>query len=538
MSKAYACPPADRLPVGTDLLEGFPCIRQCSPCLFPDAGLPPFSPLSPAIESPGGKREYLSVFPNRSLLTKRAYDTTITPEVLSDMQFTHFDDIVSHMETFTNLEKQTTHYTTRTYRLDRMHAILEYIGNPERDYKKIHIAGSKGKGSTASFLASGLQALGYKTGLYLSPHLADYRERFTLGGAFFDDGTLIQAGNELFTRLEGFTFSDEWGETNPTTFELYTAYAFLLFSLAKCQWAVIETGLGGRLDATNTIIPEASVLCPIELEHTKILGNTIEAIAFEKGKIIKEGVPSFVGFETKEAYEVFKKEAREQNSPIRLLSQELESYSYKTTKEGEQVSYRWKDGSSEHLSLKMLGQVQAQNCALALLVLKTLGLTNEHTLAALEQNSLPGRFQKIGTKPDVFLDGAHTIHSLQGLFESFSSLYTGKGNTIIYGALEDKDHRGMCSLVLQYFDHIIVSKPGSYKKSDISLIAETFKTLAKENHQTIELSLVEDNEEALSLALGSTPGEKAILVCGSFYLAGGIKMAYDKLRRNNVPKLA
>jgi dihydrofolate synthase/folylpolyglutamate synthase len=454
------------------------------------------------------------------------------------MQFTHFDDIVSHMETFTNLEKQTIHYTTRTYRLDRMHAILDYIGHPERDYKKIHIAGSKGKGSTASFIASGLQALGYKTGLYLSPHLVDYRERFTLGGTFFDDETLVKAGNELFSRLEGFTFSDEWGETTPTTFELYTAYAYLLFSLTNCQWAVIETGLGGRLDATNTITPEASVLCPIELEHTKILGNTIAAIAFEKSKIIKKGVPAFVGFETKEAYDVFKREATEQNSPIRFLSQELESYSYRTTKEGEMVSYTWKDGSSENLSLTMLGQVQAQNCALALLVLKTLGLTNEHTFSALEQNSLPGRFQKIGTDPDVFLDGAHTIHSLQGLLESFSLLYKGKSNTIIYGALEDKDHRGMCSLVLEYFDHIIVSKPGSYKKSDISQIAEMFKSLAKDKHQTIDLSLVEDNEKALSLALDSTLGEGAILVCGSFYLAGGIKIAYDRLRRDNVPKLA
>jgi dihydrofolate synthase/folylpolyglutamate synthase len=454
------------------------------------------------------------------------------------MQFTHFDDIVSHMETFTNLEKQTTHYTTRTYRLDRMHAILDYIGHPELDYKKIHIAGSKGKGSTASFLASGLKALGYKTGMYLSPHLVDYRERFTLGGTFFDEDSLLKAGNELFSRLEGFTFSDEWGETTPTTFELYTCYAFLLFSLAKCEWAVIETGLGGRLDATNTILPQASVLCPIELEHTKILGNTIEAIAYEKSKIIKAGVPSFVGFETKEAYTVFKKEAKAQNSQIHLLCEELTSYSYKTTKEGEQVSYTWRDGSSENLTLTMLGQVQAQNCALALLVLKTLGLTNDQTLAYLQKNSLPGRFQKIGEEPDVFLDGAHTVHSLQGLFESFSSLYQGRENTIIYGALEDKDHTSMCSLVLEYFDHIIVSKPGTYKKSDIFQIADTFRSLANDHHQSLDLSLVEDNEEALALALKTTAQTGAILVCGSFYLAGGIKIAYDKLRRNNVPKLA
>jgi dihydrofolate synthase/folylpolyglutamate synthase len=454
------------------------------------------------------------------------------------MHFTRFEEIVSRMEDCTNLERQTTHYTTRTYRLDRMYALLDHIGHPERDYRKIHIAGSKGKGSTASFLAAGLRALGYKTGLYLSPHLVDYRERFTLGGAFFDEDLLVQAGNELFSRLEDFTFADEWGETNPTTFELYTAYAFLLFSLSGCQWAVIETGLGGRLDATNTIVPEASVLCPIELEHTKILGDTVAAIAVEKSKIIKEGVPVFVGFETAEAYAVFEREAASRHATIRSLSKELADLSYRTTKEGEQVAFRWKDGSCERLSLTMRGQLQAQNCALALLVLKSLRLTGEHTIPFLERNTLPGRFEKIGADPDIYLDGAHTVHSLEGLLDSFSSLYGNDGNTVIYGALEDKDHRHMCNLVLDHFSRIIVSRPGTYKKSDIGAIERTFRQLSAERGKPIDLTLAEENDEALALALARTPRDNAIMVCGSFYLAGGIKMAYDRLRRNDVTQLA
>ena len=198
------------------------------------------------------------------------------------MQISSFEDVIRFTEQFTNLEKQTSHYTTRTYRLDRMHDLLAHLGNPERAFKKIHLAGSKGKGSTASYLASALTSMGYKTGLYLSPHLVDYRERFTLSGTFFDDSLLVSTGQELADSIEGFTFRDEWGETNPTTFELFTAYAYLLFKNSGCSWAIIETGLGGRLDATNTIIPEASVLCPIELEHTKILGSTIREIATEK----------------------------------------------------------------------------------------------------------------------------------------------------------------------------------------------------------------------------------------------------------------
>ncbi|MGB4406502.1 MAG: cyanophycin synthetase [Sphaerochaeta sp.] len=454
------------------------------------------------------------------------------------MQFTSFQEVVTYMESFTNLEKQTDHYTTRTYRLDRMHAILAYIGNPERTFKKIHLAGSKGKGSTASYLASGLTALGYKTGLYASPHLVDYRERFTQSGTFFPDALLVEVGNELKRRLVGFSFSDQWGETNPTTFELFTSFAYLLFSLSGCQWAVIETGLGGRLDATNTIVPEACVLCPIELEHTKILGDTLGKIAYEKSKIIKHAVPCFIGYQEPEVMDIFCKEAQSQQSMVTKLSEELLTHRYTITNNKEIVEYWWRDQSHEVLTLSMMGKVQAQNCALALLVLRKLGLFGERTIAALQQNTLPGRFQKIAEKPDIYIDGAHTAHSLQALLESFSSLYPSEENTIIYGALEDKDHSHMGSLVLDHFTRIIISRPGTFKKSDITLIEQKLRLLASTRDKEYDIRLLEDNQEALANAMDKTPSTAAILVCGSFYLAGGVKTAYDTLRRNNVVKLA
>lgn len=204
------------------------------------------------------------------------------------MDFKTFDQVICYMEHFTNLEKKTDRYNTRTYRLDRMQAIMKALGNPQDSYRSIHVAGSKGKGSTASYIASGLEAAGFVTGLYMSPHVSDYRERFTLCGRFVSDDILVSTGNILAKGLEDFHFNDSMGETQPTTFELYTAFAFLLFKQIGCQWAVIETGLGGRLDATNIIQPEASVLTPIELEHTDILGDTIAKIATEKSKIIKK----------------------------------------------------------------------------------------------------------------------------------------------------------------------------------------------------------------------------------------------------------
>ena len=336
------------------------------------------------------------------------------------MELRTFDQVVEYMEHFMNLERKTDKYSTRTYRLDRMKAIMERLGNPQDRYRTIHVAGSKGKGSTASFIARGLEACGFSVGLYMSPHVYDYRERFTLCGRFFPDELLVSTGNMLKDGLEGFTFRDEMGETEPTTFELYTAFAFLLFRNAGCDWAVVETGLGGRLDATNIIVPQASVLTPIELEHTDILGDTIAKIATEKSKIIKAGVPSFSALQSAEALDVFKAEASAQKSSFHYLGDEA------LTLEEHRIVFR--DGFSWEPELSMAGLVQAQNCALALLVLRTLGLyVPGKTEKALEENTLPGRMEKVSWVRPLFLDGAHTKNSMGHLLETFRSMYPGRG---------------------------------------------------------------------------------------------------------------
>lgn len=437
------------------------------------------------------------------------------------MELNSFADVVAYLEGFLNLEKKTRHYTTREYRLDRMVALLDRVGNPQRSFKTIHLAGSKGKGSTASFIASGLTAVGYKTGLYMSPHLVDYRERFTLSGTFFSDEALVHAGNLLKTSVGDFTFSDEWGESSPTTFELLTTYAYLLFKEEKCEWAVVETGLGGRLDATNTLQSSASVLCPIELEHTGILGSTIGEIASEKAKIIKALQPVFIGLVPEEAKKVFLQECRLRNAKPFLLEELLSGYETRTTMEGEKVTLRWSDGKEDRLLLSMKGSVQAQNVALALLTLRTLGLFGNRTIPALEANTVPGRFQEVA--PALYVDGAHTPASLDALTRSFDELYPSKGaNVVIYGALEDKDHHHMAKIILRHFDRIIISRPGTFKKSDPKKIFALFETLKAESRSTASIFLVEENSRALEKAYMLKGEDGAILVCGSFYLGGGI----------------
>ena len=431
------------------------------------------------------------------------------------MEFKTFDQVICYMEHFTNLEKKTDRYNTRTYRLDRMQAIMKALGNPQDSYHSIHVAGSKGKGSTASYIASGLEAAGFVTGLYMSPHVSDYRERFTLCGRFVSDDILVSTGNILAKGLEDFHFNDSMGETQPTTFELYTAFAFLLFKRIGCQWAVIETGLGGRLDATNIIQPEASVLTPIELEHTDILGDTIAKIATEKSKIIKKDRPSFSAFQVPDALEVFRKEALEKNSDFHYLGDEVSEVTER--------HIRFRNGYSTELNLAMPGLVQAQNCALALLVLRTLGLYREGaTEKALEKNALPGRMERINWKRTLYLDGAHTQNSMRHLLETFRSMYPGRSGICIFGAVAGKNHDAMCDEVLQAFDHVVVCRPGTFKRSDPKALYELLMSKKLPNQKAV---LIEDASEALAYCLNNTEASEPVLAAGSFYLAGVIKEA-------------
>ncbi|MGI6466286.1 MAG: bifunctional folylpolyglutamate synthase/dihydrofolate synthase [Sphaerochaetaceae bacterium] len=446
------------------------------------------------------------------------------------MQFTTFDQFCNYAESFTNLERQNSNYTVRNYRLDRMEKLLSHLGNPQNNYKTIHIAGSKGKGSTANLLSNALRAIGYKTALYTSPHLVDYRERFTLSGQFFGEQELLDVSNLLVEKLQEFTFTDKWGTSKPTTFELLTSFAFLLFSETKCDWAIIETGLGGRLDATNVIKPQATILTWIELEHMAILGNTIEQIATEKSKIIKANTPVFISHQNPISRKIFYEEAKSNNCPIYDLENEVESIVTNTTFEGEKVFITWSDKTTTNLVLSMLGKAQSENVALALLTLKKLNLYKpEITEHGLEKAKMRGRMEILATNPTLLIDGAHTVESLKTLTKSFVQLFGTKDNTLIYGSLEDKDHIHMAELILPIFKTIIVSTPGTFKKSNPDSLYSLLVTESKKLQNPPTIILEKEPLKALQLALELTPKEKAILSTGSFYMGGEIVKSYREL---------
>ena len=445
------------------------------------------------------------------------------------MSYTTFEEFCFWADSLTNLEKRTT-YTVREYRLDRMKALLDYIGNPQENYKTIHIAGSKGKGSTAALIANALSAVGKKTGLYMSPHLINYRERFTLSGTFIEDKILIEAANIFTNMIRGFSFNDESGRSNPTTFEIYTSYAFFLFTYINCEIAVIETGLGGRLDATNIITPILSIITPIELEHTAILGNTIGKIAFEKSKIIKQHVPVCISRQTNTARDVLEHEATVQQSHLYDLMVEVESITTRTTQDYQKVDITWVDGHTTHLKMKLRGEVSGENSALALLALKVSGYYEQGVSEkAIEETQIVGRMHLIHNTPPIIIDGAHTSESLRHLLNSIEQLYQDTPKIVIFGALEDKDHIHMIRLLLPLFSHIIISQPGTFKKSNIESLFNLFRNEIEKEHSSCSLYIEKEAQDALSLALSLSKNEYPIIATGSFYLAGDILCAYNEM---------
>jgi len=454
------------------------------------------------------------------------------------MKFTDVDTAFAYFESFTNLAKKT-HYTVRTYRLDRMVALLDHFQHPEHSFKAIHLAGSKGKGSTGIFIRAGLSAKGHRTGLYVSPHVSNYRERFTVDGQFISDGILIKTINFMIEHLETFTFSEEKGYIKPTTFELLTLLSFLLFKETHCGWAVIETGLGGRLDATNVILPELSVITSIELEHTAILGDTIEKIAGEKAGIIKHLTPVVIGNLKNSAENIIKQTAKRLESKIYSLSDEVDSIATRTHFDGEKSTISWKHKKITKLSLRLRGNFQAENAALALLSLETVGeYAGTQTIQALEEAFLPGRMELLQNDPPVFIDGAHTEQSIIKLYDSFRQIFSNKEGLLIFGAVLGKNHELMADYSIKTFNKIIISTPGSFKESDPDALYSLFIRKKEELNLDCDISLEKNPAAALSLALKENSYLKLnnmpILVSGSFYMAAEIRSLYlDQLIMSN-----
>jgi len=435
---------------------------------------------------------------------------------------TEYDEILDYLYSFVDysLTKQL-RYSPEKFNLDRMRILMEKLGNPQSDFPVVHVAGTKGKGSTSAFIASVLQQAGYKVGLYTSPHLHDYAERIQVNREPILHRNLIYEINYLKK------FIAEVPEI--TTFEITTAAAFHYFAIEKVDIAVIEVGLGGRLDATNVVDPLLSVITSLSYDHMNILGDTIEKIAFEKAGIIKEGRPVVIspqGYE--QTYAILRDIASVRNAPYAQVNEIIEYSSQNHSLDGQEIIIRDRKHARKSYSfyISLLGFHQVENVATAYCVLdqlkqKGFKIKIDDIKNGFASANWPCRFEIIMHKPLVVIDSAHNADSAKKLSSTVREYLSGQKITLVFGASEDKDINGMFDALLPISDDIIMTKsihPRAMEPEKLELIAKEFGR---------KVSAVEKIEEALDLAF-EKKRKHVILVTGSIFVAAAAKEIIQK----------
>ena len=440
------------------------------------------------------------------------------------------------LDSFLNFEKMP---KKNIFWLETMKYLCDRFNNPQNSYKTYHIAGSKGKGSVSSYIANILSSSGYKTGLYTSPHILNFSERIGSNSGPFSEEVYEKTVKEIVHLVDSIIPENLPNQRDATWFELVTLFAFLTFKNADCSHCVFETGLGGRLDATNVISPEVTIITPIELEHTEFLGDTLEKIAKEKAGIIKQNIP-VVSFNQKpEAKVILEEVAKEKNCDIYFLDDFLDSYTYKIENEKSVVELNFKKLFSRPIktSLNFLGEFQVLNCAVATFACKLVNpeITEEQIELGLSKAFLPGRFEIINKDenkkiPKLILDGAHTKDSLNFTFNTFKSLYNSKAN-LLFACASDKNMDEMTKLFFEdNVKSLVLTKPGFEKGSNLPYLAECTKKLNEENNNSIDLKIIENPKDAIlkSFELAYQKDEP-LLICGSFYLLAEVKALLQNL---------
>lgn len=398
--------------------------------------------------------------------------------------------------------------------------LLQALGNPERTLRFIHIAGTNGKGSAAAMTASVLRACGFRTGLYISPHIRDFNERMSVNGENITDEALSALRERLLSLLPSLPGM-------PHAFDLITAMALLWFSEKQCDLVVLEVGLGGRLDSTNVIpAPLCAVMMGIGLEHTALLGDTIEKIACEKAGIIKPGSDVVVLHQSDSAEQVFRSVFNEVNHglsepalvfsrPDRLLVQE-------STLDGHRFSYRTSADEFRDLFLPLAGSYQLENAAVVLEIVQCLRnrgllLPDQAVKQGLAAVCWPGRFEILKKDPLVIVDGAHNAHGAAALVRSLEALLPGKSFCFIMGVMADKDFDTMIRYTAPLAGRFIAECPAAYERS---LSSSQLKERIQK-HFSGPVSTEEDVSSALREALKEP--DLPIVVFGSLYQIADLK---------------
>jgi dihydrofolate synthase/folylpolyglutamate synthase len=418
-----------------------------------------------------------------------------------------------------------TQATAAKFNLENITVLMERLGRPDRTYPIVHIAGTNGKGSTAAFLESILRAAGFRTGLNTSPHLERINERIRINGEEVSD----QIFAETFTRVQEVIeelLAAGRLQAHPTYFECVTALAFEVFARERVEFAVVEVGLGGRLDATNIVRPQVSVITRIDFDHENYLGHSLEEIAREKAGIVKAGVPVATAPQLPEVREVLRDKARELEATIVDTGEDFDLEREIAEAGCARARARaWARGEAVRLAPGLPGRFQLENALNAaatarLLQARGYRITNQNIEQGIRSTEWPGRLERLQAGPDVYLDGAHNPGAARELAQFLEENFARRRVYLIFGAMRDKSVDEMTGILFPLASEVIFTQPGTPRAVSANQLAD----LA--GHHAARYTVIRDAEEALESALAKARSDDAVFVTGSLYLVGQLRHAW------------
>ena len=438
-----------------------------------------------------------------------------------------YQQALDYIYSFVDQEKlQPDKYEPKRFDLTNMHTLLGMLGDPHRRLRAIHIAGTKGKGSTCAMMASVLQAAGHRVGLFTQPHLHSFRERIQINGGLISEEEMVALLEALKPSIEQLP--------DPSTFEIMTAMAFQHFAEHELDFAVIETGLGGRLDTTNVIEPLVAVITSISYDHTYILGDTLEEIAGEKAGIIKEGRPVVCAPQRSEALKVIAGTCQERNAPLTLLGEDWLWERTEANLEGQSLGVTcmmvngeglMKSGETREFWIPFLGRYQLVNAATAIATMDQLcrqgvSLSLKQVRDGLRAARWPGRLEILARNPLLVMDGAHNVDSIQRMLTTLEEDFPYERLKVVVGFSADKDIQGMLAELTSRVDELILTRSIHPRSADPNELVK------KAGHSRAQVSVVKGVPSAMWQALAGAHPEDLVCVTGSLFVVAEARAAW------------
>jgi dihydrofolate synthase/folylpolyglutamate synthase len=399
--------------------------------------------------------------------------------------------------------------------LETIKDILSALGNPQNNFYSIHVAGTNGKGSVAAALSSILQESGYRVGLYTSPHLVRFNERICINNRQISDSAVVKSYQAVRKAHHG--------NRTPTFFEFTTAMALYEFGRRAVNWAVIETGMGGRLDATNIIHPAVCIITNVSMEHREYLGNTLARITAEKAGIIKQATPVVTAIKQRKAKSIIQRIAFKNSAPLYTLG---ENFRVRRQRSGG-FSYYGLENTWHRLHTALLGHYQVENAALAIAACELLNkdktaISEKSIRSGLKKTRWPGRLEIVSGHPMIILDGAHNLSAARKLTRFLGDNFAQRPITLVVGILNDKPYKTMLQSLLSVCSRLIITRAKIDRALDTQQLFEAAKGIIP------DITIISDVAQAFKQAVSTADSNEVICIAGSLYVVGEAKAAIEK----------